>query len=174
MVGIGEIILKLRNYLKRGQLLHNSFEIGIFIKGIDGILEILGGLLLIIINPLRLNKLIILLTMHELSEDPKDRIAHFLIGISRQFSVSSQHFGIFYLLSHGIIKLILVCMLFQRKIWAYPVTIVSLVFFIGYQLYRYLYNHSIWLMILTAFDIIIIILTWIEYQKNIASGHMHK
>ena len=155
----------MRKSNKKDDVLHKSFEIGILVKGIDAILEIIGGILLVFLNRNRLNKIIILLTQHELSEDPKDVVANFMIKISSGFSISSQHFGVFYLMSHGLIKLILVVLLWQKKIWSYLLTIVSLTLFIFYQAYRYTITHSAWLLALTIFDIIMIILTWIEYKR---------
>jgi uncharacterized membrane protein len=159
------ISLKIKDFFKKSNLLHNSFEIGILIKGIDGILEVIGGFLLIFFNPNRLNNIIVLLTQHELSEDRNDVIANFLLKTSHEFSVSSQHFGILYLFFHGIVKLIIVIMLKQRKNWAYPISVFFLISFIGYQIYRYTYTLSIWLIILTIFDIIMILLTLIEYSR---------
>ena len=57
-------------------IVHVSFEIGLLIKGIDGILEIAGGFLLLYLNPNRMVRLIAVLTQHELSEDPKDLVAN--------------------------------------------------------------------------------------------------
>lgn len=150
---------------KRNNIFHKSFEIGILLKGIDSVFEIIGGILLIFLNPYRLNKIIVLLTQDELSEDPKDVIANFIITFGSHFSLSSQYFGIFYLISHGIIKLILVIMLKKRKIWAYPLTIVSLLLFIIYQIYRCVISYSTGLIVLTIFDIVMIILTLIEYKS---------
>lgn len=146
-------------------IFHKGFEIGILIKAIDGILEIIGGVLLIFLNPSRLSKLVVWLTQHELSEDPRDAVANFMIELSSKFTVSTQNFGVFYLISHGIVKLILIIFLWKRKTWAYPLTIISLILFIIYQIYRYTLNSSIGLVILTAFDIIMIILTFIEYKR---------
>jgi uncharacterized membrane protein len=94
-----------------------------------------------------------------------DIIANFLLKTSREFSVASQYFGVLYLLAHGIVKLFLFMMLRQKKLWAYPLTIVFLVLFIGYQIYRYTYSKSIWLVALTIFDIIMVFLTWLEYKR---------
>lgn len=146
-------------------LSHISFELGLAIKGIDGLLEIIGGLLLINLNPARMNHLITLLTQHELSEDPRDTIANALIGFSHSFSISTQSFGVFYLISHGLVKCILVLLLWQKKLWAYPLSIVSLILFIIYQVYRYSIHASAVLLLLTVFDVIMIILTCIEYKK---------
>jgi len=157
-------MMKKENELQ-GDILHKSFEIGILFKGIDGILEILGGFFLLFLNPDRLNKLIILLTQHELSEDPRDFIANYIIKFSSEFSISTQHFGVLYLFSHGIIKLILIYLLWKKKIWSYPLAVVFLMLFIFYQIYRYTFTQSIWLIYLTVFDIIMIVLTLIEYKR---------
>jgi uncharacterized membrane protein len=149
----------------KSNLLHEGFEIGLIFKGIDGLLEILGGLILIFLNPEKMNRLLIAITQHELSEDPHDIFMNLLLKTSSHFSVSAQMFGIFYLLSHGIIKIILVSLLFRKKLWSYPLTMVLLILFIIYQLYRYSYSHSLWLIFLSIFDIAMICLTWIEYHR---------
>ncbi len=159
------IILKVKNFIEIRNLLHSSFEIGMFIKGIDGVLEVIGGFLLLLVNPARLNRMVVLFTQHELSEDPNDKFVTFLINTSHNFSVSSQHFGVFYLLSHGIVKIILVYLLLKKKFWAYQLSIVFLTIFVIYQIYRYLYSYSVWLIILSIFDILMIWLTWIEYNR---------
>ena len=144
---------------------HISFEVGLIIKGIDGILEIVGGFLLLYLNPNRMGQLIAVLTQHELSEDPKDLVANALIHFGHSFSISTQVFGVFYLISHGVIKCILITLLWRKKLWAYPLTIVSLILFIAYQIYRYSVHPSVFLMLLTAFDIIMIILTFMEFKR---------
>jgi len=149
-----------------GVLIHKAFEIGIFLKGIDGVLEIIGGFLLLIINPLTINRIVLVLTQHEISEDSGDFIANFLIKTAHNLSFSSQFFVSFYLFSHGIIKIFLVASLWRRKLWAYPAAIIFFLLFIFYQIYRYAFTHSAWLIYLTIFDIFVIILTWMEY-KNI-------
>jgi uncharacterized membrane protein len=149
----------------KNDVFHKSFKIGLLLKGIDSILEIIGGILLIFMNKYRMNRIIVLLTQHELLEDPKDVIANYMIRLGSRFSISSQHFGVLYLMSHGLIKLVLVILLWQKKIWAYYLTIISLILFVFYQVYRYTITHSAWLMTLTVFDIIMIILTIIEYKR---------
>ena len=36
--------------------------------------------------------------------------------------------------------------------------------FIVYQLYRFTFTHSMWLVLVTAIDVIVIALTWHEYK----------
>jgi len=160
-----DIISSLKNNNVNSSILHKGFEVGILLKAIDGVLEIIGGILLIFLNPSRLNKLVAWLTQRELSEDPRDVVANFLLRLSSKFTVSVEYFGVFYLVSHGIVKLVLIIFLWKRKPWAYPLTIVSLILFIIYQIYRYTLQPSSGLVILTIFDIVMIILTFIEYKR---------
>lgn len=150
-------------------IFHIGFEIGIILKGLNGILEILGGLSLLFIGHSRLNHWLEILTnyvtKYELSEDPDDYFANLLLKFSQGFSINTHNFFIFYLMSHGIIKCILVYLLWRRKLWAYPLTIVALILFIAYQLYRYVISPSDFLIYLTILDIIMIFLTYKEYQR---------
>ncbi len=57
--------------MKRSSLLHRTFQTGIALKGIDGILETIGGLTLWFISPSRLNEIVRGLLQHELSRDPR-------------------------------------------------------------------------------------------------------
>ena len=153
------------NVYKGKDVVHVSFEIGLLLKGIHGLMEIIGGASLLFLSPDRVNWLARFLTRHELSEDPKDKVANFLITLSNSFSISTQHFAMFYLMSHGIIKFALVLLLWRRKLWAYPLTIISLILFIAYQIYRYTFTHSVFLILLTIFDVVMIVLTYLEYKR---------
>jgi len=152
-------------------LIHQAFRFGILLKGLDAVLEMIGGVLLLIINPEMLNRLVMLLTFHELSEDPHDLIANFLINSAHDLSVSALIFGSLYLLSHGLIKIFLVVSLWREKLWAYPVAIFFFSLFIIYQIYRYLDTYSIWLIPLAVFDLIIVILTWLEFKFHLNLSH---
>ena len=157
-------MLKLR---KNGRdIFHISFEIALILKAINGLIEIIGGVLLIFVNSNYLNRIISYLAQGELTEDPKDFIANTIIQLSRDFSDSTLRFGIVYLFSHGLIKLLLVVLLWKRKIWAYPLTIIFLTVFIAYQAYRYTTNASVMMILLSVLDVVVIILTFIEYQKQ--------
>lgn len=145
--------------------IHQAFRIGIFLKGVNGFLETIGGGLLLIVKPAAINRFILFWTQGELAEDPQDIIAHYLVNFARNFSLNTQIFSAIYLLSHGAIKLFLVVALFKRKLWAYPLAIFFFFLFILYQIYRFSYDHSFWLVLLTIFDIVIIVLTYLEYRE---------
>ncbi len=156
-------------YLRKvsGGLLHLGFEIALLLKAVNGALEIIGGVLLTFINTSYLNRIAVLLTQSELSEDPNDAIANTILTLSQSYSVSAQNFGIFYLLSHGIIKLVMVVLLWQKRLWAYPLTIFFLTLFIAYQAYRYTIDHSFMMILLTILDLVVVLLTFVEYKRAI-------
>lgn len=150
---------------KTKQLIHDFFLVGIILKGINAIIELLGGLLLYFLSNQKIVQIMIALTSDELSEDPRDKISHFLLQSAEQLSVGNRLFASFYLFSHGIIKLGLVIALLKRKLWAYPLAIAVFFLFIIYQMYKYTYGHSAWLIALSLFDLFVIVATWLEYRQ---------
>lgn len=156
-------ILKLR--LTKKHFVHDAFEIGISLKGLDGLLEVLGGIILLFATPERVNRFVHFITQHELSQDPHDFIANYLTHAAHNFTASAQFFSSFFLLSHGAVKVSLIAALWKSKHWAYPTAIVVFALFTIYQMYRYLLSPSPLLIILSVLDVFVIVLTWLEYRR---------
>jgi uncharacterized membrane protein len=148
--------------------LDRAFEVGIILKGLDGVIEAIGGLLLLAVTPTTINRLVAGLTQHELSEDPNDFIARHLLGYAHGLTGSAVTFAAAYLLVHGIVKIVLVAALLRNQAWAYPWMIGFLLIFIGYQLYRLALHPTFWLTALTIFDALIVWLTWREWRRQTA------
>ncbi len=146
-------------------LFHRLFLVGVIGKGIDGLLEIAGGVLLLVTDPARLYGWARALTQHELLEDPSDLVAGYLIHATRHLSESTRLFGAAFLLGHGAVKTVLVVALLQRRLRAYPAAIVVLSGFVAYQLYRFTHTGSVALLALSVVDVFVIALTWLEYRR---------
>lgn len=146
--------------------LDRTFEIGIILKGLNGVLELIGGVLLLLVTPAQINSVVRALTQGELSEDPRDLIASRLLRTSEGLTGPGLAFGAAYLLTHGIVKVVLVAALLREKLWAYPWMIAVLLAFIGYQAYKIALNPTAGLIALTVFDIAIVLLTWREYVRH--------
>jgi uncharacterized membrane protein len=144
--------------------LDRVFEIGIIAKGVNGAIELLGGLLLLFVTPDWIRHLAVSLTRVELSEDPHDFIATRLLHTTNGLTGNTVLFGAVYLLTHGAVKVVLVVALLLNKLWAYPWMIVVLLLFIGYQLYRIILAPTAGLIALTIFDAVIVLLTWREFR----------
>ena len=140
------------------------FEVSVLLKGAHALIECIGGLVLAFVSTSAITSLVNSLTQDELIEHPNDFVAAYFLGLAQNFTVSDEHFYAFYLLSHGIIKLFLVIGLLRRKFWAYPVSLAVLSLFIVYQLYRFSYTHGFGLIVLTVFDVVVMVLIWHEYR----------
>ncbi len=147
-------------------LLDWTFEIALFLKGLDGILEIVGGILLLVVSKAQLDSVVVALTQHELSEDPHDVIATHLLSAEGNLSGGSQTFAALYLLLHGIVKVVLVAAVLKDKLWAYPWMIAFLLAFIAYQGYLLVVAPTVGIAALTAFDLFMVWLTYREYGKR--------
>lgn len=146
-----------------------TFKIGLALKAADGVLEIIGGLLLLFLRPAQIERVVRTLTAHELAQDPDDLIASHLLHTASHLTTATTLFGAVYLLSHGISKLVLVMLVLRNHLWAYPWLMALLLAFIGYQLYRLTVHISIGLVALTIFDALLVWLTWREYRAKRAT-----
>ena len=150
--------------MDRTRLRELLFRASVTLKGLDAVVEILGGIALFVINPGFILRAVAWLTQDELAEDPRDLVANYVLGVARHLSIGSEHFAAYYLLSHGIIKLALVGALLDNKLWAYPLAIIVFGGFIVYQIYRFTFTHAIGLIALSVFDLAVIWLIWLEYR----------
>jgi uncharacterized membrane protein len=147
-------------------LLDRTFRVSIVLKGLDGALEVIGGLLFLFVTPATIDRVVLALTQHELSEDPRDFIAVHALKLAVGLQGTTVFLGALYLLSHGVVKIVLVLALLREKLWAYPWMIAFLGAFIVYQLYRMTFAPSAGLAALTVFDIFVAWLTYREYQRH--------
>jgi uncharacterized membrane protein len=134
-------------------------------KAVDGVLEILGGVLLFFVKPEQINWMLQILTQHELSEDLHDLVANLLLQSVQHLSTDTKFFAALFLLWHGVVKVGLVWALLRKQWWAYPIAMVAFALFLAYQFYRYSHTHSIWLLVLSLLDALVIVITWLEYKR---------
>ena len=143
--------------------IHQIFQVSVLLKGAHALIECLGGIALALVSTSSIANFVNAITQDELIKDPNDFVATHLLTMAHNFSVQTQHFYAFYLLSHGIVKVALVVGLLREKLWAYPASLIVLTLFVVYQLYRFSYTHGLGLIVLTLFDIVVMGLIWHEY-----------
>ena len=148
----------------REKYIYRLFRLGIFLKGILSLFEIFVGTAFLFISPLMIGNFIVGMSQDELAEEPGSFLASHALPLAQQFSLTPGTFIAIYLLSRGIIKLALVIALLKNKLWAYPAALVVLGLFMAYQVYRVTVAHSVFLTLLTLFDVIVVWLIWHEYQ----------
>jgi uncharacterized membrane protein len=130
--------------------IHQAFVVSVAAKGLHALIEIAGGIALYLFSSAAIANWI----------DHVDKSE----WLARHFPLSEQGFYAFYLLSHGLVKAVLVVGLLKEKLWAYPASIVVFGLFIAYQLYRYSFTHESGLILLSIFDLFVIALAVHEYR----------
>jgi uncharacterized membrane protein len=148
----------------REKTIRRIFDVSVALKGLHALIEILGGLALYLVSTETIVGVINRYSQDELVEDPHDFVATHLLKFAEGFSVEKHDFYAFYLLSHGLVKLVVVAGLLREKLWAYPASFVVFGAFIAYQLYRYSYTHDVSLILLSIFDLFVIALAVHEYR----------
>jgi uncharacterized membrane protein len=148
----------------REKRFHQLFVLSVLAKGAHALIEIAGGIALYLVSTAAIVNAIRRYSYDELVEDKHDWIANHLLDFARHFSVAEHNFYAAYLLSHGVIKAVLVTGLLRQKLWAYPASFAVFGAFIAYQLYRYSFTHDIGLILLSIFDLFVIYLAVHEYR----------
>ena len=150
--------------LLKQQSIHLVFKVSLILKAIFAAGEIIAGIGTHFVTQQFLFKVLERVTREELLEDRHDAIVNYLFNSAERFSTGTRNFAALYLLSHGVIKLWLIIGLLRGKRSYYPVAIVIFGMFILYQLYRFGLTHSMWLVLITAVDVLVVGLTWQEYR----------
>jgi uncharacterized membrane protein len=138
--------------------IHIAFEVGVILKGLNGLLELIGGILMLALSPSTIRDFII-----NLSHRP---------DFAQKLSSHDERFAAIYLLSHGVVKGVLVYGLLKEQMWAFPWAIAIFAAFGVYQIIHYIVQPSIWMIILTVLDVFVILLTIAEWRRlKHAAGH---
>lgn len=129
-------------------LFNKLFQTSILLKGINGLLQTLGGIFLLLSHSTIISKAAVYITHTELSINP-DNLRYWVA---------------LYLLINGTTKICLVIAIMQKRFWAFPLSMALLGCFILFQIYRLSFNHSPELVILIVFNIFVIGLLKRQYE----------
>jgi uncharacterized membrane protein len=142
------------------------FRIAVALKGLDGGVQLVLGIVLIFLPPTVITGLANAVVTRDLLGDPNGTLSTHLETAAHNFADgSSRTFAIGYLLLHAVIKIGLVAALLRKIVPVYPVAAVVLGAFVVYEIYRAIRTHSIALPIFAVLDIIIIVLVLREYRQ---------
>lgn len=159
---------------RAGSLLDKFFWVSVFVKLIDGAAETIGGLALAVLRPDQIADIAERTTRHTLRHHPNSWWANPLLHVTNHLSGSETLFGAAYLILHGLVKVVLAWAVLREKLWAYPWMIAFLIAFIGYQGWEIYRHPHLWLILLTAFDIFLTWLTWLEYRRHLVARRQRR
>jgi uncharacterized membrane protein len=154
----------------RAPAIHALFRVGVLLKAVDAVLELAGGVLILVLGPAELHRAVFALTAHDLSNDPGDVVALALRHAVVKLDLNAAVFAGIYLLLHGVVKLLLVAGLLRGTRWVFPVTLWCLGIFVAYQLYRYSHTGSLLLLALSVVDLLVMWVVWREYRSRFGGG----
>ena len=146
--------------------LDRVFAVSIVLKGLDGLLELLAGLALLLVSTEQVEALVRLVTGGAVGALLPDAASTWATTTAEGLTASGLAFGAVYLLAHGVVKIALVAALLRNKLWAYPWMIVVLIGFVLFQCYELVHHPTAGLAVLTIFDLIVIVLTAREYGRQ--------
>jgi uncharacterized membrane protein len=142
-----------------------AFRVSLYIKAFDGTLQLIGGTLLLFVEPQTLGRWMNFLTRHLLSENPNNVVAHWLHHQADTLSLDTTLIVSLYMLSHAVIKLGLVFGLLKEKLWVFPFAFVGFGAILSIEIYRILFHFFWGVCILMAFDTFVLTMVILEYRK---------
>jgi uncharacterized membrane protein len=158
----------LTDMLSRSKSLHLAYLIAIAIKGIDGLIEFVAGVLIASFGSHELYHFAIWATAPELARHPASHAVHAIRHGAYHFAHSPHEFAIIYLLAHGLLKIGLVINLFIEHLWIFPVSVVVLLGFIGFMGLKLAAHWSPWLFAFAMFDMLTVALVVNEWRMRLA------
>ena len=152
---------------QQNKLAHLAYVVTIAVKGIDGGIETLLGLIIWLSGPSRWYAFLLHFSAPELLGEPGN---HRFIEIVRSGASNLLHssisFIVAYLLIHGILKLALALVLLRGGgRWIFPVATVILLGFIAFMSWHLSEHFSNWLLGFALFDFVTLLLVLNEWRS---------
>ncbi len=141
------------------------FLVGMWWRIIYGVLRIFLSLALLQVVGIPLIDVATTILRRELLEDPSDRLYSGIHYVLLNHSLEVTYFLAFYFMFWGIVDIILSYNLIKHRLWAFPFSLLLMVGFVFYEIYRCTYTHSPILLGIMCVDAVIIWLVWNEYKK---------
>ncbi len=146
-------------------VVHKLFTASVVIKGFNGVWEIVVGLLFLLARPEAVQQAFLRAGTAAVVQGSGQFVSSQVMRHAQSFSESSQYFIAWYFLLYGALNIFLVIFLSRGKLWAYPVSMACFTLFILYQIRQVLLYHSGLLLLFTIFDILLVVVTYLEYLR---------
>ncbi len=147
-----------------GHRIELAYRVGIALKGFDGLVELVAGLLLWLAPAVPAA----LLEPFEVTDADdgtvRVQIAQWIGRFDAGLADGPAPLVVFFLLSHGLVKVILVYCLLKEYHWVYPYALLLLGAFAVYQAYALVLAPGAGLAALLLLDLVIIALVWREWR----------
>jgi uncharacterized membrane protein len=150
--------------VKKLRLAHVAFVATVAIKGIDGVIETLLGLLILVVGPDKLFLIVLHFTTPELRNNPDSHVAKAVQSGAAGLTAIGA-FAIFYLLIHGVLKAGIAINLLRGNRWIFAPAVLILGGFVVYLGYRTAQHWSAWSLSFALFDLFTLALVINEWRQ---------
>lgn len=140
------------------------FRISMWWRIIYGVFRVFLSTILFKLVGTPFSELFYRLMSHEEVQRPSDRVFQFIYEVLQNHSFTITYFVASYLLFWGIVDIFLSISLLRHKLWAFPISLTLITFFVLYEMYRITYTHSIILLWVIIIDIVIALIINREYK----------
>src|ERR1700684_2621101 len=152
--------------IQKSSPMHLAYLVTLIVKGFDGAVEILSGLVILFTGPQRIYRWVVRVTAPELYDGSHIAAVHAIRRGAEHLATTGAHFVEFYLVVHGLLKLGLVMVLLRGGgRWIFPVGTLILTAFIAFMSYRLSQPLSNWLLGFALFDALTLALVLNEWRK---------
>ena len=142
------------------------YRIGLWIKGLNGVLELLGGAAMLFVPARVFDHIVSVLSRHHLGHDTRDRFFALLGRGIQHLGGDDRTFVVFYLLSHGVVKVVIATLLLRDVRSAYPYGIALYGLLIVYEIYRFLMRPGVLISGVVVLDLAILTLILIQRKAG--------
>lgn len=156
----------LRSSAHRELVLDWVFLVGVLLKALDGLVELLFGIPALFVSKVQLIAIAHAVTAGELAEDPNDLIANLILHESARLSTGALLIGGIYLVIHGAVKVAIVAALLAGSTRVYPWAVGALAVLLVVQMVDLVAKFSFGVLFLSVLDVIIIWLTVREWRHG--------
>lgn len=139
---------------------YQFFFWSVLLKGMISVAEILAGIAIFFIPPSFVVEAATLVLNHL----PIASLQNALLQEVAKYTTGAVTFVALYLLSRGLIKAVLIGALLKNKLWAYPWSLIVLALFVLYQTYQILLDHSLLVVAITVFDLVVMYFIYREWR----------
>jgi uncharacterized membrane protein len=146
--------------MQEERTVYQFFFWSVVLKGAISLFEIGAGLALFFIPPAFIVATAVLVLNHL----PIASLQNALMQEVARYTAGTVTFVALYLISRGLIKAVLVFALLKNKIWAYPSSLIVLAGFVVYQVYQIVKDHSLIIVAITLFDLVVMYFIWREWR----------
>ncbi|MGW2091058.1 DUF2127 domain-containing protein [Promicromonospora sukumoe] len=153
-----------RLIVRRRLVVETAFVLGVLVKGLDGLVELVAGTALLVLHQDRILALTRAAVAEELREDPHDLVANLLLHQAAGLDHGAAVAGGLFLLLHGVVKVGVVAALLAGSRRVYPWAVGALSVLLAVQLVQLVLSPGIGVVALVVLDALILALTWHEWR----------